>query len=89
MYLLDPECSHRPTKRNQKLCIATKQTKKPQTSSYVHDRISQDHQKNPYFHQHNNKKTSEMQGTKHMFVATENQYGLQTWILGHDFVQNS
>ena len=38
MYLLDPECSHRPTKRKQKLRTATKQTKKPRTSSYVHDK---------------------------------------------------
>jgi len=37
-YPLDPECSHRPTKRKQKPHPKTKQTKKPRISSNLHDR---------------------------------------------------
>ena len=37
-YPLDPECSHRPTKRKQKPHPKTKQTKEPRISSHLHDR---------------------------------------------------
>jgi len=64
-YPLDPECSHRPTKRKQKPHPKTKQTKKPRISSHLHDReieqlsSSSSDEALPY---HHNRNPSEMQG---------------------------
>ena len=68
MYLLDPQCSHRPTKRKQELHTTTKQERNCKLAAmYMTKRLSSSpvHQKTHYLHHHhNNKKPSEMQGTK-------------------------
>ena len=66
-YPLDPEWSHRPTKRKQKPHPKTKQTKKPRISSHLHDRelssCHQVHQMKHYLHHHHhNRNPSKMQG---------------------------